>query len=96
MEEAQAWIQKKIYEAPASTLSPNETENVQVLFFLESHLETLKMAAFKCKNQRKELENSVERSLPRGARAEELGGSYLQALRNLFSSLCPKNAQDSS
>ena len=92
MEEAQTWIQKKISGVPPSSYSRIDTEYLQILFFLESHLETLKMTAFKCDHQKLELENCVERSLPRGARPEELEAPYLEALKNLFSSLCPKNS----
>ncbi len=96
IEEAQAWIQKKLSSIPAAESSKREMELIQILYFLESHLETLKLVAFKCKNQKLELENSIERSLPRGAKAEELSDSHLHALKNLFSTLCPKAAYESS
>jgi hypothetical protein len=90
IEEAQAWIQKKIPGISISADPRSGTETVQVLYFLESHLETLKSIPFKCKNRDQELEDSIERSLPRGAKPEELTASHLKALKDLFSSLCPK------
>ncbi len=96
IDEALSWIRKKTEPSQSADPAGEALESAQILFFLESHLETLKSTSFQCKNRDVEFEKSLARSLPRNADPEELKPAYREALKKLFSSLCPKHNQDSS
>ncbi|MBU6153205.1 MAG: hypothetical protein KGP28_02780 [Bdellovibrionales bacterium] len=87
--EAKTWIRKEISEARNHTSSEPDLLKLGLLYFLESHLETLEEVSFQCKNQKSELNNCIERSLPRNASPDELSDSHLKALQELFFKLCP-------